>query len=1446
VREGFSFVDLSQYAGEDLARALAGEKEADLARGYDLSQGSQMRLRVVQLSADEFEFIWSHHHCIMDGWCSRLLTQQFTELYQGKVSGQPVQLRERYKYADYLRWLDQRDPQASLAYWQQYLAGYDQAAELPTTSATAGTGYAQAEESLQVEPALVEQVLGLCRQQGLTLSTLVQSIWGVLLSRYTRAADVVFGTVVSGRPGELPGVEEMVGLFINTIPVRVQYEAGQSVRSLLQQVQQQHIASEPHHYSPLGEVRSQSALGRDLFNHVLVFENLDNEGPDESLVAEAALNITGRELYESTNFDFHINCIPTSDSLRLEFKYNKNIYEPSFMAALKDHFLNLLTAFVADPEQEIDAVEHLTPAEKHRLLVELNNTAVEYPLEKTVIDLFHEQVAQTPNRTAVVHGGASLTYQQLDTVTNQLAQYLIAQYGVQANDFVGIQLYRSEWLMIAVLGALKAGAAYVPIDPEYPQERIDYIRDDSRSKVLLDEQELNRFRAVQATYDEQWNERVLNQPSDLAYAIYTSGTTGRPKGVPIQHRNLTNYISYAAQTYCTKACAKVQDTCTNANCRAKAGSTFPLFTSFSFDLTVTSIFAPLVTGGKVVVYGKEGLDEVLPDVFWGRHGISVVKCTPTHVGLLSELGQRPTAVQKVIVGGEQLKEKHVAYLLSINPDIEIYNEYGPTETTVGATVAKIDRHTSGITIGVPIANTQVYVLDRRMQLAAVGVEGEIVIAGKQLSEGYLHRPDLTAAKFVPHPFEPGAFIYLTGDTGKVLPDGNLLYFGRRDDQVKVRGYRIELGEVENALLLRSDITQAVVVAADIAEEKVLVAYFTSPEQVLLPELKGFLAATLPDYMVPAYLVQLKELPVTVNGKVDKRQLPSPDSMASGAEFGPIAPRNPVEEKLLAIWKQVLKKDTISIRSNFFDLGGDSIKIILMVAKIKSGFKIALDSAKLFYATTIEEQAILINDVTEQEAGLSVAPTQRSYPLTEIQEVYWAVCQDPATSVAYNISMAYQLVGFLDVEKLKTAFAQLQGRHEVLRTVFRYDEEAYNVRQWVLPLDQTPEAFSVQDRRTELLGKDDLMELVGQELTKPFDFVNGPLIQLQVVQYRVDEFLILFNMHHIISDAFSIQIIVRELFTLYCNQVSEQAAIALPALPIQFKDYADWSRKNRNEAKLAESAGFWKSYLAGYESQIKFPWRKAGVSGAFKADVYRQAIADEALVSQLRTWVGNEKGTLYMALLTLFKALCYLETEQPDLTLVTPVSTRDHEEVKDLVGLFLNTVFVRTRVGEQESFASLFRNVQASVKEVMLHKQFPYLSIVDQVHKSQEQPFFNVGLNLNPLNAHVAESDLDLGLELLPLTKEENFVKAQLWLDITEQEKALLISYSYQQQLFEERDIQQFAASLEQLLAQVMQEPNRPLHEIREEMLAAARQEQKESARQLRSANRMKLMSGKLS
>ncbi|TGE12422.1 non-ribosomal peptide synthetase, partial [Hymenobacter elongatus] len=1433
-------------AGAALTQALAQEKAADLARGFDLRKGSQMRLRVVQLGPDSFEFIWSHHHCIMDGWCSRLLSQQFTQLYQGLVSGQPVQLTERHKYAGYLRWLDRRDAQASLTYWKHYLQDYEQTASLPKkAAANENLPYAQAEVSLDVESGLVSNVYQLCRQQGVTLNTVVQSTWGVLLSRYTNTPDVVFGSVVSGRPGNLVGVEEMIGLFINTIPVRVQYGSETTVKELLQNMQRKALSTAPHHYSPLANVRAQSELGRDLFNHVLVFENLENNSADSAEdVENAALKITGRELYESTNFDFHINCIPTADTIRLEFKYNTNIFEPGFIAALKEHFVNLLTGFVSAPEQEVDAVEHLSAAEQHHLLVTLNDTEVAYELDKTVIDLFAQQVAQTPGRPAVICGSTTLTYQQLDAVTNQLAQYLIEHYGVQANDFVGIQLYRSEWLLISVLGALKAGAAYVPIDPEYPQERIDYIRDDSRSKVLLDEQEISRFRAAQERYSEQWT-AVRNRPADLAYAIYTSGTTGRPKGVPIQHHNLTNYISYAAQTYCTKACAKETSICNNVNCQAKAGTTFPLFTSFSFDLTVTCIFAPLVTGGKVVVYGKEGLDEVLPDVFWGNHGISVVKCTPTHIGILSELGKRPTAVQKIIVGGEQLKEKHVAYLLSINPDIVIYNEYGPTETTVGATVARIDQHTADITIGVPIANTQVYVLDRRGQLAAVGVEGEIVIAGEQLSKGYLHRPDLTADKFVPHPYTEGAFIYRTGDSGKVLPDGNLLYFGRRDDQVKVRGYRIELGEVENALLLRPEITQSVVIATEVGEEKVLVAYFTSPEPVLLPELKGFLAATLPDYMVPAYLVQLKELPVTVNGKVDKRQLPSPDSMASGAEFGPVAPRNAVEEKLLTIWKQVLKKETISIRTNFFDLGGDSIKIILMVAKIKSNFKIALDSAKLFYATTIEEQAALISEVTEQEVGIPVAPVQRSYPLTEIQEVYWAVCQDQATSVAYNISMAYQLVGFLEVEKLKTAFQQLQNRHDVLRTVFRYDEEAYNVRQWVLPLEQLPEAFILRDLRAQNLGPDDLTQIVNEEVTKPFDFVNGPLIQLQVVQHKVDEFLILFNMHHIISDAFSIHIIVRELFRLYHGQVADQA-VTLPKLPIQFKDFADWSRKHRNEAKLAESAGFWKSYLSNYKSQIRFPWRKTDAPDVLKADIYRQVIEDEALVQQLRTWVGKEKGTLYMALLTLFKALCHLETDQADLTLVTPVSTRDHEEVKDLIGLFLNTVFIRTQVAGQESFASLFGKVQASVQEVMLHKQFPYLSIVDQIHKTQEQPFFNVGLNLNPLNTHADEAGPDLGLELLPLTKEENFVKAQLWLDITEHEKSLAINYSYQHLLFEERDIQQLAGKLERLLALVVQQPTRPLLEIREEMLAASRQEQKESARKLRSTNRLKLMTGKSS
>ncbi|MCB2376592.1 amino acid adenylation domain-containing protein [Hymenobacter sp. BT635] len=951
VKPSFYYEDISGLEMEEVEAYLAGYEEKDRTDGFDLHQGSQVRLSVIKLAPQHYAFVWSTHHILMDGWCVDKITAEFYELYSCLLAGQPVPQTPTTPYANFIRWIGEIDKQDSVRFWENYLADYQTPATLPfAAKVPKGTAYELKEGLLKLDESQTVAIDQLCKKLNSTTSNFFQSAWGTLLSFYNNTTDVVFGSVVSGRPADLDGVEDIIGLFINTIPTRIRYTADTTVRELLQEVQSHAIGSEAHHYVQLADIQARTGLNGDLFNHLMVNQNRPaqkNAAPAAAQAAQAEPDtvLLGSKAVDQTNYDLNIIVKSNPDSTRVWFKYNSAVYSEEAIERLKEHFQRVINAFVVEPDRKVAQLTYISSREQAQLLTDFNQTEVDYGLEKTVVELFQEQVAHTPDSPAVVHGATTLSYRQLDEISTQLAHYLLEQHRVQANDFVGIQLYRSEWLVLAVLATLKVGAAYVPIDPEYPQERIGFIRQDSNSRLVLDAAELDRFRVLQAGYATQWNNGAIAQPTDLAYAIYTSGTTGRPKGVPIQHRSLSNYVSYAAQTY-----AALPGT--------RQAPVFPLFTSFSFDLTVTSIFAPLVTGGSIVVYGQEGLDEVLSDIFWGDQAISVVKCTPIHVGLLSELGRRSTAVRKVIVGGEQLKEKHVAYLLSINPDIEIYNEYGPTETTVGATVARIDRYAPEITIGKPISNTEIVVLDAQQRLVPVGVVGELYIGGRQLARGYWNRPALSQEKFVAHPYQAGARLYRTGDLGRWLPDGSLDYLGRIDHQVKIRGYRVETEEIERVLLTHPSLTEAVVLASPNAKgEAELVAYLVVNDSVELDEMRGYLESKLPAYMVPSYFVELPQLPLTINGKLDRLALPDPRLSSLGSSVAYEAPRSYTEEQLALIWQEVLGGTRqIGVHDNFFSLGGHSIKLFEVVLLIKRDFEVKLDVSTAFSYLTIESLA----------------------------------------------------------------------------------------------------------------------------------------------------------------------------------------------------------------------------------------------------------------------------------------------------------------------------------------------------------------------------------------------------------------------------------------------------------------------------------------------------------
>jgi non-ribosomal peptide synthase protein (TIGR01720 family) len=679
----FSYEKLESQSDREAQVALI--KQQDRERGFDLSSGSQMRLHIIDLSEGEYEFIWSHHHILMDGWCASVLINDFNELLSAAIKGSTSELSPVMPYSTYINWLKAIDREGSLSYWKDYLSGYSSAAQIPFKAETASTTYVESSEQLQIEGDLFKQVDALCSGLGITQNTFVQGVWGYLLSRYNNTNDVVFGSVVSGRPAELPGVEEMIGLFINTVPVRVKYDADDTPVTLLKSLQAQSIQSTSHHYMNLSEVQSLSELGMGLMDHIMIFENyavkeLESEGVLNS--PGEGLSIASVEVFERTNYDFNILVTPSAVSLGINIKYNHNRYDQLSLKNLISHFDKLINEFAQNADQPLSQIDYLSEQERDKLLVTFNDTAVGYPKDKTIVDLFEEQVEKTPGNIAVVFEDRELTYRELNERSNQLAHYLKDNYDIQPDDLVGIQLDRSEWMIIAILGVLKSGGAYVPIDPNYPQERIDYIAADTRCKVFLDEQELSKFKERQEAYSIEkpiWKAK----PENLIYVIYTSGSTGKPKGVMIEHKNAYSFIKWSHDEF-----------------QNSDFDTVLFSTSLSFDLSVFEVFHPL-TRGKELKILTDGLS--IPRNLETEKKL-LINTVPSVVGALLAQGMSFTSVSVLNMAGEPIPSN---YKKELNGKVkEIRNLYGPSEDTTYTTVFRVDQNQQDL-IGKPISNTQI-------------------------------------------------------------------------------------------------------------------------------------------------------------------------------------------------------------------------------------------------------------------------------------------------------------------------------------------------------------------------------------------------------------------------------------------------------------------------------------------------------------------------------------------------------------------------------------------------------------------------------------------------------------------------------------------------------------------------------------------------------------------
>ncbi|WP_426457904.1 non-ribosomal peptide synthetase [Bacillus altitudinis] len=960
-------VDIQDLSESEQLERIDRFKQKDQLRGFDLSKDLLMRASVFQTGPSSYRWIWSYHHILLDGWCFGLVVQELFAIYHALLHDIPYRLEPVKPYKEYIQWLEKQDKQASLEYWTQSLAGFEgQSTFKEQRKQTNEHELGEIEWAMSKEETAALSELAF--QQNATLSSALQSAWSILLSRYQRSNDVLFGTVVSGRPSDLAGVDRMVGLFINVIPRRIQLTDQMTFRSLLSETQQQSLAAEPHQYIPIYDIQAKAGQ-QQLIDHIVVFENVPAAKKDEQ---ESLLGFTVEDMnvYEKSNYDLNLLASP-GEQLQLKLAFNQRAFDPAFVHKLKDQLTLLIKRAIKHPDQLVHILTLVTKQEKQRMLEEWNAPELEHD-QLYLTKWFEHNVRKQPNAVALSAGDHTMTYAELNEQANRLARHL-QKNGVGHQTVTAILAERTPELIVSLLAVLKAGATYVPIDPDYPESRIQYMLKDSGATHLLTHSSFisqTRSLAFDGTYLFADDQEILlmsseNLPleaglNDTAYIMYTSGTTGQPKGIMTTHSNIARVVKNT--NYLTILETDTLLSLSNS-----------VFDGFTFD-----VYGALLNGAKLVLPQKETILDMgkLTELIKGEH-ISVMFVPTALFHLLVDEGTDwMRGVRKVLFGGERASVQHVRKAFDVMGKGRLLNVYGPTESTVFATYYPIDEaiplEARSIPIGKPLNQTGAYILSEHRQLQPIGMVGELCLSGKGLAKGYLNRPDLTKQVFIAHPFAAGERLYRTGDLAYFREDGLIEYAGRVDDQVKIRGHRIELTEIEANLLMHPGVKQAVLLADhDETNHTRLLAYITCDDawKGKLDDIKSRLKERLPAYMLPHELIELENLPLTPNGKVDKRQLPKPEAPQGNRRVK--LPANEVEQKLLVMWREVLEREDISTDDHFFELGGHSLKAMSLLSKVSKEFEVQVPIHLLFETPTIEALSHYIQHQDGETAGYLV-------------------------------------------------------------------------------------------------------------------------------------------------------------------------------------------------------------------------------------------------------------------------------------------------------------------------------------------------------------------------------------------------------------------------------------------------------------------------------------------
>ena len=1377
--------------------------EAEAALPFDLVRGPLARFTLLTLSPGRHVLFVSMHHVVCDRWSTAVFVREVSRLYAAFHAGLPSPLSSPpIQYGDYAAWqrAHSETPESAreLREWTEALAGAPRVLDLPADRPRRREQSAGgAAVPFTVGAPLVSALKRLSLESGVTLFMTLHAALVTLLHRYTGATDLVIGSPVANRG--LSEVEDIIGFFVNTLPLRAQCNPRQSFASLMAQVRDSDAAAFARQDTPLErivqELHPERTLSHSpLFQVLFAFQNTPVEEPRFAGLTLTTLCSDG----VSAKFDLTVALAEEHGGLTGAFEYCTDLFDRDRIERMCDHFRELLAAVVAHPEAALSELPIVGVSERTRLREwsRTGEAGALVPFHR----LFTACAAAAPDALAVQFGGESLSYAELDGCSDRLARHLHAR-GIGSGALIGLCVDRSLDLVVSLLAILKSGGAYLPLDPAYPASRLAFMLEDSRAALVLGTRAslaaLPAHRAAVLALEDVSDPGAVRPPyvdvgpRDRAYVIYTSGSTGQPKGVEVEHAGLSNLVQAQVRAF-----------------DVTRGSRVLQFASLNFDASISEIGMALSTGATLVLAHPDSLgpgDDLRRTLQSER--ISHVTLPPSALAVMND---GLTDLRVLIVAGEACPEDVAVRWIHGR---RLLNAYGPTETSVCATIGEYGGHGKPM-IGAPMDGMRVFIVDPSMNLVPIGVPGELCIGGAGVARGYLGRPELTAEKFVPDPFSgvPDGRLYRSGDLARLRADGQIEYLGRADRQVKVRGFRAELEEIERVLDAHPAVRQSVVDVWERDGDRRIAAYVIAPDGHVDPaDLRAFLSARLPEYMVPSFFVRLAEFPLTPNRKIDCARLPRPDSTVAAA--GP--ERDGIEEVVADVWRTVLGVARVGLRENFFESGGHSLLAVQLLSRVARTWNVEIGLREFFGAPTIEAVSSLVRErlrdvSSEPPPPIARVSRDRAIPLTFPQRRLWFLDQLEGPNATYNICAALRLQGDIDVAALGFCVDEIVRRHESLRTTFptvngvpqqRVAPETIGVLVY--------EALAVTERAFRL---DEMHRLADAAAEIPFDLSAGPLVRARLVHFSHDDHLLLVTMHHIVSDGWSMGVWIRELSTLY-DAFLEGRSSPLHELPIQYADFAVWQQQRLQDRGVARELDFWKAQLADVPALLELPTDRPRPPVAGSHGFIERLDLDPALTSRLRDLGSRESATLFMTLMAAFVGVLARYSGQRDIVIGSGMANRNLPDTESLIGFFVNTLVLRTDLSGDPTFVELLARVRKVALDAYVHHDVPFERLVEELQPERSlshTPLFQVMFAMQ----NTPGETLDLpGLDVSVLEPDAVSAKFDLTVFLGDKHGGITVSVVYRSDLFDGSTIQRLLRHYRQLLTAAAATPGRHLSEL---------------------------------